>query len=293
MKNFLRIALVVAVVLCLAIAMVACGGDDTTTTAGKTTTAAPNNTAAPNTTTAAPGTTTAPVTTTVVTTTVVTTTELSGSYKVPGIYVDDVLQANQTLFETWGVWFINEDGALEVEVGPAIGELTGIEFTKGTIEVSMTMNEDAHVATKGDSGFIFALSDPFDPETPYYFEGGASYYFALVSDSQGFGISRVGFPDADGKPIGWYWMPFEQNGEAKTGIAAGPFYEDGGDVTIKIDTDGATYIDVSINGDDIGTWPIPEAENLFTLGGVTNNKVGLRAEGAGLVYHEVKINNAD
>lgn len=286
MKNFLRIALVVAVVLCLAIAMVACGGDDTTTTtAGKTTTA---GTPADTTTPGAVVTTTpdAVVTTTVVTTTLpeTTTTEAPGLFLTPSLTIDGVARNDVWFFESWGTWALTDDGEITTVVGPALGELVGVEFRKGTIEVRMTMNEDATTTKTGDSGFMFALSEPFDPDMPYYFEGGASYYFALVSDSQGFGVSRVYYEGG-----AWHWMP-NSNGD---GIKAGPFYEDGKDVTIKIETDGATYIDCYINGELISEIAIPEGENLFTYRGTDNCKVGLRAEGVGLVYHEITITNVD
>lgn len=281
MKNFLRIALVIAVVLCVAIAMVACGGDDTTTTtAGKTTTAAPGTTAGD------PATTTTVVTTTVVDT---TTVEPLGLFLVPNVYYNDELVDNVWLFDAWGMWCLTDDNMVMVEVGAAIGELVGLEFTKGTIEVKMTMNEDASTAKTGDSGFCFALSDPFDAEYPYYFETQASYYFVLVSDSQGLGVSRVGFTKADGTIAGWHWMP---NADGN-GIVAGPFYEDGGDVVIKIETDGATYIDCYIDGELVSEISIPEGENLFTNGGTINNKVAYRGEGAGLKYHYIKINQVE
>ena len=286
MKNFLRIALVIAVVLCVAIAMVACTGDDTTTTtAGKTTTAAPSTSTAATTTPAAT-TTAAPTTTTAVVTTTaeVTTTEAPGLFLTPSLTIDGKEVTDVWFFESWGTWGLTEDGEITSTLGPALGELVGVEFRKGTIEVRMTMNEDATTTKTGDSGFMFALSDPFDPDMPYYFEGGASYYFALVSDSQGFGVSRVYYEGG-----AWHWMPNSNN----QGIVAGPFYEDGKDVTIKIDTDGETYIDCYINGTLISEITIPEGENLFTYRGTDNCKVGLRAEGVGLVYHEITIVNAD
>jgi hypothetical protein len=286
MKNFLRIALVVAVVLCLAIAMVACGGDDTktTTTAGKTTTAGtPADTTTPG---AVVTTTPGVVTTTVVTTTLpeTTTTEAPGLFLTPSLTIDGVARNDVWFFESWGTWALTDDGEITTVVGAALAELVGVEFRKGTIEVRMTMNEDATTTRTGDSGFMFALSEPFDPDMPYYFEGGASYYFALVSDSQGFGVSRVYYEGG-----AWHWMP----NEAGVDVVAGPFYEDGGDVTIKIDTDGESYIDCYINGNLISEIPIPEGQNLFTYRGTDNCKVGLRAEGVGLVYHEITITNVD
>ena len=263
----------------------------TTTTATETTTTAPGtngNTTTSIITTTAPGTTTVPATTT---TTVPETTEyIEPVIMVPNLYYNDELQSDVVLFNAWGTFILTDDNTLVSEVVPAIGELTGIEFTKGTIQVDMIMSESAGAHPLWDSGVCFAISDPFDPESPYYWETHASYYFALVHDYRGFGISRVGFDHGNG-PIAWDWMP---NSEGQI-MTDGPFWTtDGGEkVTVKIETDGETYIKGFVNGDYVAYFSIPEGGNLFTSGGTINKKVAIRAEGRGQIFTKIEIFQED
>ena len=275
MRNFIKIAVSAVMLVALALAMVACGGDGTTTTAAGATTAAPGTTAA--------ATTKANVTTTPAQTTV---TPPPSSVPATGPYA--FYKSDEVIEDFGGYTYVCNNGYPELQDGKIVASarlsmISSWEAVcpKGKISGKFTSAADNK---SNDNGIIFCLQGGaikdiieavVDDYNPYFFENDYAYYFLLCADGGGMGLAKVYW-----NTTAWSWLvPPKSDME-------GYQYQHGDTFTLTADVKDDGVIDCYFNGQLMFSYT--DTDPIVGGGGF-----GARLEEMGVVLHELTIEPAE
>ena len=273
MRNFIKIAVSAVMLVALALAMVACGGDGTTTTAAGATTAAPGTTAA--------ATTKANVTTTPAQTTV------TPPPSVPATGPYAYYQKDEVIEDFGGYTYVCNNGYPELQDGKivAAARLSMISSweavcPKGKISGKFTSAADNK---SNDNGIVFCLQGGAikdiieavgEDYNPYFFENDYAYYFLLCADGGGMGLAKVYW-----NTTAWSWLvPPKSDME-------GYQYQHGDTFTLTADVKDGGVIDCYFNGQLMFSYT--DTDPIVGGGGF-----GARLEEMGVVLHELTIEPA-